>query len=158
MSDAPDQDGRYPDNFEVTLRAAPDIEGYEIIWDGVDFYSDNVAGVTMGADRAVSVSIRPGRYSPTPQPEDDHGDSMTDATLIFLGSTFGTIDPPSDTDFFSFFAQAGESYVIETILGDHPDTLLALYQDQGILLIENDYADGLNGGSRIVWTAPSDGE
>jgi len=38
------------------------------------------------------------------------------------------------------------------------DTVLALYQSRSIKLEENDDVEGLDGGSRIFWTAPADGD
>ena len=89
---------------------------------------------------------------------DDHGDSLESATFISFGSTFGTIDPSSDVDFFQFYAQAGESYVFEVVLEGHPDTMLGLYHSGDIKLEENDDVEDLDGGSRIFWTAPEDGD
>ena len=89
---------------------------------------------------------------------DDHGNSFDSATFMSPGSIFGTINPPSDLDFFQFYAEADKSYVFEVVPEDHPDTVLALYQPGRIKLDENDDVEDLNGGSRIFWTAEADGD
>ena len=89
---------------------------------------------------------------------DDHGDSIDNATFISPGSTIGTIDPPSDVDLFGFFARAGESYIVEVVLEGHPDTVLSLYQWPDIQLDVVDDTEGMDGGSRISWTALEDGD
>ena len=85
--------------------------------------------------------------------QDDHGSRMGSATPISLGSTFGTIEEPSDIDFFRFASKAGETYVITVTPDGHPDTVLALYHFRGLKIEENDDFEGLDGGSRIIWTA-----
>jgi hypothetical protein len=118
LSDPPGNDGTYADDFELTLEASPDVDGSEIVWSGVDFQSGSVAGVTMDADRSVKVEIMP----PPPTPErliDDHADNPEEATFISPGSTFGTIDPPYDVDFFTFFALAGVPYTVEVHLNPY---------------------------------------
>ena len=90
--------------------------------------------------------------------EDQHGDTKRTATSISPGNHFGTIDPPSDLDYFRFSAQEGDTYAINVLLGDHPNTVLALYHVRDLKLVENDDGEGLNGGSRIIWTAPAAGD
>lgn len=67
-------------------------------------------------------------------------------------STVGHIAAPGDSNLYSFSAQAGQTYVIETHLGSLNDTILGL--DTGTQTIEDD--DGGEGlASRITWTASS---
>ena len=89
---------------------------------------------------------------------DEHGDSLQSATSISAGLISGAIDPPSDLDYFRFSAQAGATYTIEVLLDTHPDTGLALYDSRGNFLEENDDGDGMDGGSRLEWTAPATGD
>ena len=90
---------------------------------------------------------------------DQHGDSRALATpIVFETNFFGTIDPPDDLDFFRFSAKAGESYVIEAVLDGHPDTVLSLYHFRGLRVNSNDDGEGMDGGSRINWTASSAGD
>ena len=89
---------------------------------------------------------------------DDHGDTRQSATSISAGLISGAIDPPSDLDYFRFSAQAGATYTIEVLLDTHPDTGLALYDSRGNFLEENDDGDGMDGGSRLEWTAPASGD
>ena len=90
---------------------------------------------------------------------DQHGNSMALATEIIPGNNyFGLVSPSDDLDFFRFSAQAGESYVIEAVLDGHPDTVLTLYQARGLQVDANDDGEGMDGGSRLNWTAPSSGD
>ena len=90
---------------------------------------------------------------------DQHGDSRALATpIVFETNFFGIIDPPDDLDFFRFSAKAGESYVIEAVLDGHPDTVLSLYHFRGLRVNSNDDGEGMDGGSRINWTASSAGD
>ena len=93
-------------------------------------------------------------FEPTTVPlPDDHGDSFAMATDISQGTTFGTISPPSDIDYFRFFLLPGVSYTGEVYLETHPDTLLALFDASGADLDFTDDASGLGRGSRISGTA-----
>ena len=155
LSEPPGADGIYRDDLEVTLKVRPDQPGSEVIWSGVDFHSDTVAGVTMINDRFVKVEILPPHIPPVRETEDDHGDSLETATDISLGSFPGLIGSPFDQDVFRFFAEAGASYVIEVFLESHPNTVLVLLDRFGNVVEENDDGEGLNGGSRIIWTTHS---
>ena len=88
---------------------------------------------------------------------DDHGDSRSTATRISAGSSAnGVIGTASDADYFSFQAQRGREYTIETSIpsSSDVDTFITLYRSNGSSLGEND--DGGGGyASKIVWTAPS---
>ncbi|PKB81863.1 MAG: hypothetical protein BZY88_05595 [SAR202 cluster bacterium Io17-Chloro-G9] len=151
LSDAPDSDGGYPRNFEVTLFALPDVEGAGIVWGGVDTEDLEFATVQMDRDRFVTVDFVP------PIEIDDHGDTIETATFISPGLTSGTIGPSDDVDMFGFSAQAGAIYTIEVLLDTHPDTEMILYDSRSNLLDADDDG-GQAGGSLLEWAAPSPGE
>lgn len=155
LSEPPGADGIYRDDLEVTLKVRPDQPGSEVIWSGVDFHSDTVAGITMINDRFVNVEILLPDIPPVRETEDDHGDSLGTATDISFGSFPGVIGSSFDQDVFRFFAEAGASYVIEVFLESHPNTVLVLLDRFGHVVEENDDGEGLHGGSRIIWTAQS---
>jgi hypothetical protein len=92
----------------------------------------------------------------TPIP-DQHGDSISTATPINSPKNVGFIEPSDYLDYFRFSAQRGDTYVIEVVLDGHPDTVLTMYQARGLQVKQNDDDEGMEGGSRIVWTAPSTG-
>ena len=87
------------------------------------------------------------------QPPDDHGDDRSGATRIRDGEFLdGDIELDGDRDFFSFSAERGREYRIETHLGF--DTVLVLYGPDGDYLVEDDDS-GDSGASRLEWVAPS---
>lgn len=91
---------------------------------------------------------------------DDHGNSPGTATLVPTTGTktSGSISPAGDEDWFKFNATSGTPYVIETSeLGSSMDTVICLYETNGITQIPpcNDDAVGL--ASRINWTATASG-
>ena len=95
--------------------------------------------------------------TPTRTPADDHGDSRSSATGISVGSRVnGVIGTANDEDYFSFQAERGRRYTIETSVPSDSDvdTVITLYSANGSVLEEDD--DGGDGvASKIVWTAPS---
>ena len=105
-----------------------------------------------------STSGRGGEEEPAPAPErprfgDDHGDDRSGATRIRDGEFLdGDIELDGDRDFFSFSAERGREYRIETHLGF--DTVLVLYGPDGDYLVEDDDS-GDSGASRLEWVAPS---
>ena len=87
------------------------------------------------------------------QSPDDHGDARSGATRIRDGEFLdGDIERDGDRDFFSFSAEGGREYRIETHLG--VDTVLVLYGPDGDYLVEDDDS-GDSGASRLEWVAPS---
>ena len=89
---------------------------------------------------------------------DDHGDSRSDAAVIAVGvSKAGNIETSGDTDYFSFRAESGRSYRIQTQLGTLSDTVITLYDSGGSRLDRNDNISDDNRASRLEWTAPSSG-
>ncbi len=95
--------------------------------------------------------------APAPDAGDDHGDDRASATAMNAGSAVsGDIETSRDHDFFSFRAQSGAEYTIETRVRSELDTVIELHSGQGASLAQDD--DGGPGyGSKIVWTAPSSG-
>ena len=105
-----------------------------------------------------STSGRGSEEEPSQAPErprfgDDHGDDRSGATRIRDGEFLdGDIELDGDRDFFSFSAERGREYRIETHLGF--DTVLVLYGPDGDYLVEDDDS-GDSGASRLEWVAPS---
>ena len=124
----------------------------------------------LGLDRNGALAYRlegdgstPGRGGeerPTPTTErprfaDDHGDDRSGATRIRDGEFLdGDIERDGDRDFFSFSAEGGGEYRIETHLGSNSDTVLVLYGPDGDYLDEDDDS-GEDAASRLEWVAPS---
>ena len=77
--------------------------------------------------------------------------------ILLKASGFGFIEPSYDSDYFRFSAQASNTYMIEVALDGHPETVVTLYQAKGLQVEQNDDAEGMEEGSRIIWTASSTG-
>jgi hypothetical protein len=88
---------------------------------------------------------------------DDHPNSTANATPVELDvATQGEFEYEGDGDFFAFEAQEGEFYDIEVTLGTLQDSVLDLYDTDGIWLDGNDdYGDST--ASRLIWMAPTTG-
>jgi hypothetical protein len=90
---------------------------------------------------------------------DDHGDWPQNATPINAGENLpGVINPPPDTDYFVFNANAGDLIIAEIFArrqGSPLDPMLALYDEQGNLLAFNDDYYGLD--SAIFYRIPQTG-
>ena len=103
-----------------------------------------------------NVTVRAAAPAPA---ADDHGDTRSSATRISADSSAnGVIGTASDADYFSFQAERGGEYTIETSIpsSSDVDTFITLYRSNGSSLAEND--DGGGGyASKLVWTAPSSG-
>ena len=85
---------------------------------------------------------------------DDHSDDIDGATALSSSRPArGDLETEGDADYFSFRAERGVRYVIETRLLSHPDTIMELLDSSGYE-IEFDDDGGTDGGSRIAWTAP----
>ena len=88
----------------------------------------------------------------------DDGDGPDTATQVLVPSmTNARLDSGSDRDWFSFEAQAGVRYAIETVLGTLTDTTLTLYERDGTTVVDSDDDGGPGFASRIVWTAQVSG-
>ena len=91
---------------------------------------------------------------------DDHGDSPLAATPLTVGGDplSGCIEPAGDTDYFLFSAVAGRTYrILTTHLSVGMDSLLYLFDSDGRTILRVDHDSGTDGGSKMDWTAPSDG-
>ena len=88
---------------------------------------------------------------------DDHPNSADNATPVEIGvSVQGELEYQGDGDFFAFEATAGESYELDVTLGTLGDSVLDIFDADGIWLDGNDdYGDST--ASRLVWNAPSTG-
>jgi subtilisin family serine protease len=95
----------------------------------------------------------------TVNPPDDHGNSAAAATPLTLpAGVAGMIGTLGDVDWFKFQAVAGKSYVFSTTLGTLADSVLSLYNTNGVSqLAYNDDAQAGTTASRISWTAPAAG-
>ena len=123
--------------------------------------------------RAPTPTATPVRPAGTPAPRlttapaptqapfagDDYSDDISGGavgTIVVGQSLEGNIERLHDRDFFSFRAERGREYRIETHLRSIADTFLALYNVSGSRLAENDDF-GNSYASLLVWTAPSSG-
>ena len=88
---------------------------------------------------------------------DDHSNSTTDATPVEIGVVAqGAIDYEGDSDYFTFEAEEGESYQLDVTLVTLEDSVLELYDTDGIWLDANDdFAEST--ASRLIWQAPTTG-
>ena len=88
---------------------------------------------------------------------DDHPDSTTDATAVEIGmAAHGAIDYEGDSDYFTFEAEDGEFYQLDVTLGTLEDSILELFDADGIWLDANDdFAEST--ASRLIWQAPGTG-
>ena len=108
-------------------------------------------GSTLGRGSEEESSQAPER----PRLGDDHGGDRSGATRIRSGEFLsGDIERDGDRDFFSFSAERGREYRIETHLGSNDDTVLSLYGPDGDYLDEDDDS-GEDAASRLEWVAPS---
>ena len=89
---------------------------------------------------------------------DDHGDSEGGATAIRVGADVrGALDYDDDIDFFRFQAERGQSYQIDVALGTLDDSIVELYDYDGLYLDSNDDYSGSTA-SQLSWQASSSGE
>ncbi len=157
-----------PDSY-LTLY---DTDGTSVILfnddNGVDFASNIFWTCDLSGTYYLSVSgyfsSDIGTYSilvSTSQTADDHGNDYTTATPVEVGVPVGgNIETflESDIDYFSFLAVGGWTYTIETTLGTLDDSVLYLYDIDGVTeLAYNDDVDDNSYASSISWTCPSDG-
>ena len=88
---------------------------------------------------------------------DDHPDSTADATPVEIGvDTHGAIDYEGDRDYFAFEAQEGEYYQLDVTLGTLYDSILELFDSDGIWLDANDDS-AESTASRLIWLSPGTG-
>ncbi len=124
-----------------------------------DDYSNTWGG--MSYVRETGGNVNPyflwfGRERDTPL-ADDHGNTRFSATSAATPSTVaGNLEVAGDNDFFSFSAVQGANYSFSTALGTLADTVLYLYNTDGVTLITSD-DDGGPGNASLIsnWIAPS---
>jgi subtilisin family serine protease len=89
---------------------------------------------------------------------DDYGNSVATAALISVNSLIaGSIETAGDVDWFKFQAVAGKKYIISTKLKGLRDSVLTLYDSNGVKLAYNDDVAYNNLSSYIKWKAPASG-
>ena len=89
---------------------------------------------------------------------DDHGDDIDDSTTIRVGAgARGAVDYEGDVDYFRFQVEQGQSYQIDVALGSLDDSIVALFDADGLYLDSNDDFSGSNA-SRLSWQSSSSGE
>ena len=153
-------DGSRPATANARGRARP----YNIVWTAPssgNYYVEVGGRNGSTGDYRLSLSARARTPEPpTPQPSgDDHGDGISSATRISVGSTVSAaFETDNDEDYFSFQARSGREYTIETSVasGSGLNTRLVLLNADGGLVTYNDDG-GVGNASKIVWTATSSG-
>ena len=99
-----------------------------------------------------------GSYSMTVGLYDDFADWLDGAAWVELGETVrGVLEDDWDVDFFVFEAWEGELYEIEVDLGTLSDSVVAVYDGDGVELGWNDDREDGSLASRLVWRAPASG-
>ena len=90
---------------------------------------------------------------------DDFGNNAATAAAVSVGtSVSGKIESGGDRDWLKFQAVAGRGYSFRTQLGTLADSVLTLYNQDGVkVLASNDDYSGLGLASRIDWTATASG-
>ena len=108
---------------------------------------------------APVATTAPAAPAPAAPARDDHGDSISSATVMRVGDTIdGDIETSGDVDYFSFQGEANWWYAIETSLGTNGDTVLTLYGPDGSFIAEDDDGGREEYASRIEWTDPASGD
>ena len=77
-------------------------------------------------------------------------------SLVLGESIEGVIDYEYDVDMFELSANSGQSYQIDVALDTLDDSVLTIYDAEGLEVeFNDDYGDG--NASRIIWEAPATG-
>ncbi|MFC1759043.1 trypsin-like serine protease [Planctomycetota bacterium] len=88
---------------------------------------------------------------------DDHGNSLKDSTAISLDESIrGELELPGDVDWFSVELTAGVNYEMATTLHSLDDTILTIFDRDGVKIASNDDAGG-TAASKIRWEPALDG-
>jgi hypothetical protein len=89
---------------------------------------------------------------------DDFGDGIADATHIEVNdTTIGTIESYGDLDWFSFDAEKGVHYSFGTYLDELEDSVLTVYDQNGVEVISFDDDGGPGLASFTSWVSPEAG-
>jgi hypothetical protein len=125
----------------VTLYTQADSEGVVAEPDEEDNISSGMEACLAGADGYEG---------------DDFPDS---ATVLMPGENqVHDLHAVGDEDWFRFEAEGGGIYRIGTAgLGPHVDTVIDLYDGDGVTLLARSDDEGVDLGSRLEWVAPGDG-
>lgn len=125
---------------------------WPITMDGPYFITvENSTGMTTG-----TYTLR--LNSTVDSPTDDHGDEFCSATFIDTTDDLsGTIDEPTEADWFAFEAEVGKTYTVVASPEGLNDPFLGLWGTDGktLLAFDRDFGDTLE--PRIRWTAPESG-
>ena len=142
-----DHNDDYGSGYASRIQWTP--QATAVYYAAVGGYDDNTGTYRLSISAAAAPQ--------PPQPSDDHGNRRSDATAISTETPVGgDIETSGDIDFFSFSADSGVTYTIETTLSSIGDTVLWLYGSSGSSIEENDdYGSGY--ASRIQWTPQSSG-
>jgi hypothetical protein len=116
----------------------------------------NVGGGTGWYDLRIINGTSDTPVAPQPDPY-EIDDTVSDATMYTVGSDgyqSRSFDYYGDTDWVAFSASAGTTYVIETFdFGQGADTVLHLYESDGVTEIRRDDDSNIGLYSRIEYTA-----
>ncbi len=89
---------------------------------------------------------------------DDFGDGIVDATHLDVNDTIvGNIESFGDLDWFSFDAQRGVHYNFGTFLDGLEDSVLTVYDQNGVQVVSFDADGGPGLASFTSWIAPETG-
>lgn len=100
----------------------------------------------------------PGTYTLTLSNPDDYGNGPASAGFISSNSILsGNLEVGGDTDWFYFFGAAGTQLTLETSLLTQGDSILRLYDSDGVTELAFDDDGGVGLASRIDFTLPHDG-
>jgi len=110
-------------------------------------------GTYFVAVRAFAADEQTGVYVLTvDEYTDDHGNQSSAATSVVPGeATAGDIESVGDVDFFSFEAEAGSYHIIETALGSLADTVIVLFDVDGVTSLDSDDDSGPGLASRLAF-------
>ncbi len=128
-------------------------EGSAILWTAL---TDGTYYVVISTDDFSGT----GSYglSITQPPADDVGNYHGTATpLVVPGVVTQSLDFAGDVDWYSFTAVAGTHYEFATSLGTLPDSILRLYDTDGVTQLAFNDDTGGGSASLISWVAPSSG-
>ena len=124
--------------------------GQSCIQPGIDYVYPN--GHRLQLNGAPPPPVGPDAYEP---------DNTAETASHYVGKQSHTLDTPTDEDWVQFTvtsSQVGVDFIIETVdLGWNEDTILALYDSDGITLLRTDDDSGKGRASKLRWTADQAG-